>query len=563
MAAAPIHEPIGPCPGPTQSSVNQLPNRVGLRALLSLVIFAAGALAGCGGVSTDGSAEESVGTTLSVNRVNASGGAVSSEPAGIDCNADCAETYPEGTLVTLHAQPLAGYDFTGWNGVSGCAAAADCVVTLQGPGLTATATFSLHAQPQYQLQVTVAASGSGTVSATPGAITSCTSTCVANFDVGTAVTLTATPASGFAFSAWSTGDGSCTGSSPVCQVALGAARTVTATFTAVPPVKRRLTVSPPSHGTIGSTSPLPPGIACGSDCTEDYVQGTTVSLQAAPASGYAFSSWGGDCASAGAASVCTLAMTADHSVSANFAALPPSQVALTVATVGTGAGKVTSAPVGIDCGATCNANFNKDRTVTLTAAPSAGSTFTSWSGACSGTTPTCTVTLAAATNVSAVFTRIRYTLSTSKAGSGTLSSTPAGIDCGTACSASFVEGQQVTLTATPAAGYSFTAWGGACSGSGACVVTMSAAKTVSATFTILQYGVQLSWLASTNPAVVGYRLYHGIASGNYDAAPTSVSTPQIDYGPVNSASTHYFAVSVVDSSGAESPLSAEIVVNVP
>ena len=65
---------------------------------------------------------------------------------------------------------------------------------------------------------------------------------------------------------------------------------------------------------------------------------------------------------------------------------------LSVAKVGTGGGTVTSAPAGIDCGATCQTSVTYSTAVTLTAAAAPGSSFTGWSGACSGTATTCTVT---------------------------------------------------------------------------------------------------------------------------------------------------------------------------
>jgi hypothetical protein len=69
-------------------------------------------------------------------------------------------------------------------------------------------------------------------------------------------------------------------------------------------------------------------------------------------------------------------------------------------------------------------------------------------------------------------------------GTGSVTSTPAGIDCGSTCTSSFGIGDQVTLTATPDSGSNFTGWtGGGCSGTGTCVVTISADTTVTATFT--------------------------------------------------------------------------------
>lgn len=68
-------------------------------------------------------------------------------------------------------------------------------------------------------------------------------------------------------------------------------------------------------------------------------------------------------------------------------------------------------------------------------------------------------------------------------GSGAVTSSPTGIDCGTTCHYRYPLGSQVTLTAAPAAGSTFTGWsGGGCSGTGTCRVTMSADQTVTATF---------------------------------------------------------------------------------
>ena len=70
-------------------------------------------------------------------------------------------------------------------------------------------------------------------------------------------------------------------------------------------------------------------------------------------------------------------------------------------------------------------------------------------------------------------------------GSGTVASYPAGIDCGPRCSAAFESGSQVTLSASPASGATFAGWAGACSGAAAtCVVSLSQARSVTATFNL-------------------------------------------------------------------------------
>jgi hypothetical protein len=79
---------------------------------------------------------------------------------------------------------------------------------------------------------------------------------------------------------------------------------------------------------------------------------------------------------------------------------------------------------------------------------------------------------------------VTYTLSVSKngTGSGTVTSNPAGITCGSDCSEEYASGTVVTLTAQPDSGSEFAGWSGACSGTGSCVVTMTGAKSVTATF---------------------------------------------------------------------------------
>ena len=68
--------------------------------------------------------------------------------------------------------------------------------------------------------------------------------------------------------------------------------------------------------------------------------------------------------------------------------------------------------------------------------------------------------------------------------SGTVTSSPAGINCGNDCTESYASGTGVTLTAEPAQGASFAGWSGACTGTQHdCTLTMNGAKSVTATFT--------------------------------------------------------------------------------
>jgi len=82
----------------------------------------------------------------------------------------------------------------------------------------------------------------------------------------------------------------------------------------------------------------------------------------------------------------------------------PSAPMLGVST--TAGGRIISSPAGLDCGLTCTAGFTAGTQITLTAAPDAGYLFSGWSGACSGTAGTCTLTLNGSLNAAASFTRM-------------------------------------------------------------------------------------------------------------------------------------------------------------
>ena len=133
--------------------------------------------------------------------------------------------------------------------------------------------------------------------------------------------------------------------------------------------------------------------------------------------------------------------------------------------------------------------FLKNKSVTLRATPVAGSAFSGWSGACSGTNSTCTVMMNADKSVTATFTAANYLLTVNKSGSGTgsVTSSPSGINCGSTCSANYTSGTSITLTATPNSGSTFSSWGGDCTvANNTCTFSLTSAKNITANFAIVQ-----------------------------------------------------------------------------
>ncbi len=163
-----------------------------------------------------------------------------------------------------------------------------------------------------------------------------------------------------------------------------------------------------------------------------------------------------------------------------FSLTLPELFALSVNTVGSGT--VTSSDGHINCGTTCSYLYNKGNQVTLTATPAQGWVFTGWSG-CDGVNGNvCTVAMNYPRNVAATFT-IGETLSITLWGSGTVTGSDGYINCGLTCSHLYASGAQVTLTATPAQGWSFSSWSGCDVVNGnVCTVTLYTNRNVTATF---------------------------------------------------------------------------------
>ena len=97
-------------------------------------------------------------------------------------------------------------------------------------------------------------------------------------------------------------------------------------------------------------------------------------------------------------------------------------------------------------------------------------------------------------------------------GSGTVTSNPSGIDCGTTCTAGFTKDASVTLTASASTGSTFSGWTGCNSESdNSCTVLMTSARTVTADYTALMEGdVDKSGAVDLADAIKSLQIVAGI-----------------------------------------------------
>ena len=248
------------------------------------------------------------------------------------------------------------------------------------------------------------------------------------------------------------------------------------------------------------------GINCGADCSESVTRDTVLTLTAAPAAGSTFAGWSGACSGTGS---CALTVTAATTVTATFnlaaaatstapgAPGNPSVTRLSTDTIGATFAFAWAAGSGATSYAYTVAfsdgSWSQQSTVT-TSSFQLRIPYHASGAAVAGYICVKSVNAAGQSGLSCNSvpvpargaTPLPVTLSVTKtgSGSGTVTSTPSGISCGTTCSQSVTLGTALTLTATPASGSTFGGWTGACSGTASCALTVSAATTVTATFNV-------------------------------------------------------------------------------
>jgi hypothetical protein len=176
-----------------------------------------------------------------------------------------------------------------------------------------------------------------------------------------------------------------------------------------------------------------------------YTENTTVEVTAEPAAGWEFSHWTG--ALSGSANPESVFMDSDKIIAAVFTEIPTYPVNVTIS----GNGEVTLNPSG--------GNYPIGTEVTLTALPSVGSVFDSWSGDLNGSQNPVTITVNGATNITANFTEITgYQIIVQTSGDGSVDLSPFAEDN------IYAPGSTVTVTASGNPGWTFQNWSGDLSG---------------------------------------------------------------------------------------------------
>jgi len=398
--------------------------------------------------------------TVSRQPTDGSGGSVSRSPSNSD---GCPPgRYLQGDVLTLTATPAAGWALVGWTGVLN-STDATWSYTMGSATAVQTAVFGQC------LALTLQVSGSGTVSAAPTKSPGCT---LGQYVPGAAITLTGSGIAGWTLTGWTGTQVRSSDASAWAYTMPAAAATQTAQFAQC--YQLTLGATGPAGGVTSASPSFSFACAAGR-----YVSGAALTLSATAPSGATFLRWSGSGASGTSSPLSYTMPTAAASVTAELAAC----VQVTAATSGSGGVTMVSA-----WPHSCPASqFPVGAPMTLTAAASAGSSFTQWAGSFTGTSSTLSFTMpATVTTLAATFVLcVQLTTSAAPVGSAAGSvSAPTSTWSHTCAAGRWPQGAPMSVTATAGSGSTFSQWTGTYSGASSTLTfTMPAtAATVSATF---------------------------------------------------------------------------------
>jgi hypothetical protein len=298
----------------------------------------------------------------------------------IDCDTDkkqCRYTIDTATWIKATAKPNSDSRLVGWSGANPKCYQnkGDQLEFFMSQDYSCIAEF--ESNPKVLSLVTVG-NGQATTSPIGHSIPCETGKCF-QFAANSEVTLTSQASYNFHFEKWS-GDPDCQDG----QVKMDTDKICVATFGDTLPVKLVLIYNQ-SQGQIALT---PAGENCGENC-QRYKPDTLVTLTAQPQAGFQLASWGSDCSNQ---TQTTLGIILDRDFRCEVTFMPatnpppidPTQpsYSLTVNSMGSGLGTITSLPGGINCGLNCTGHYPVNTTVTLQAEPAPNSIFVGWSESC-------------------------------------------------------------------------------------------------------------------------------------------------------------------------------------
>ena len=334
-------------------------------------------------------------TTVTLTVTRMTGGLVMSQDSAMSiwCGNDdgnnnankCVAKLAPGSRLAIAYYPMKGNSFVGWTGA--------CSGTNQMCNVTFDADKALGASfKSFSLTATAPANG-----AIGGAGLNCGSTCKQPLIPGSTASISANPALGYVFGAWG---GACASKPNPCSLVMDADKAVSVTFKSV--ATRKITATAPSNGSIQGS-----GLNCGGTCSAAQTTGNKSQIVAAPATGYHFAAWGGDCANQG--QTCTLDMSADRSVSATFKSVGSSTLTVTRMTGGLLMSQDSQMLIwcGNDDGNNnankCSATVTNGTRIDLAAYPKSGMKLGAWTGACTGTAQMCSVVVDSNKTLGATF----------------------------------------------------------------------------------------------------------------------------------------------------------------
>ena len=383
--------------------------------------------------------------TYSINLTANSGGSVSG-----------GGSYQQGTQVNLTATPNTGYTFSSWSDGSN---EQNRVISVT-QNLTLTANF---VSITYTLTVSSGTGGSVTSSSL-----SSIETTGGTYNYGSQVSLYASPNTGYTFSSWS--DGSTQQSR---TISMSQNTTITANFTAI---TYSINLTANSGGSVSGAG--------------SYTQGTQVTLSATPNTGYLFSSWSDGSTEQSR----TISVSQNLTLTANFEIISTGTTSYSINVSANSGGTVSG-----------GGSYDQGTQVTLTATPNTGYTFSSWSDG--STEQSRTITVSQDLTLTANFSANTYSVSLTANTGGSVSG-----------AGTYEQGTQVTLTATPNTGYTFSSWSDG-STEQSRTITVSQDLTLTANFSANTYSVSLT--ANTGGSVSGAGTYEQGTQVTLTATPNT------------------------------------------